>query len=384
MLTLNDLLAPITPERFFADFHDRKPLHIPADGSDTRRRLLDWEGFNSLLNQTSIWTANSLKLVHDASAVTPEDYCRVVATQSGPALRPDPAKVAVHLASGASAVAGDVQQLTPGLRHLSEDLGRRFAASVGANVYCSFQGVQAFGTHFDLHHVFAVQTEGEKVWRLYSNRADSPVDPLPDTDDTRRWLERSRGPVSAEVHMRPGDVLYLPRGWYHDALAREGASLHVTFSVTPLYGRVIFGLLEQAAMQDPVFRAYLAPAGQDDGRVLQGQLANLGQYLARLAAHPAFRDEVAMAQNRLNPSTPVFALPQRAALTGWRRTGLVGPKEQGPVVHAMAWAYGQSAFTLEELIARFDFVAETDIRAAVDRAAAAGALARQDAGEGGQ
>ena len=54
-------------------------------------------------------------------------------------------------------------------------LEREFAARVAANVYCSFKGVQAFQTHFDLHDVFAVQAEGEKCWRVYEARADTPV-----------------------------------------------------------------------------------------------------------------------------------------------------------------------------------------------------------------
>ena len=54
-------------------------------------------------------------------------------------------------------------------------LEREFAARVAANVYCSFQGVQAFQTHFDLHDVFAFQAEGEKTWRVYEARADTPV-----------------------------------------------------------------------------------------------------------------------------------------------------------------------------------------------------------------
>ena len=376
MATLNQLLAPIEPEGFFADYHDRKPLHIPADGDDHKREILRWDAFNGLLNQTSIWTAQSLKLVQNTQAVAPETYCRIENTQSGPVMRHDPAKVALHMAAGASAVAGDVQSLTPSLAETAQGLGRTFAAAVGANVYCSFQGVRAFGTHYDLHHVFAVQTEGEKLWRLYSNRADRPVDFPPDTSETRRWLEQSRGPVSAEVLMKPGDVLYLPRGWYHDALAQDGASLHVTFSVTPLYGRVIFNLLEQAAMQDPEFRDYLAPATQNEGRNLQEQLASLGRKLAQLAALPEFRDEVAMTQNRLNPGRPAHVLPTRTTLTAWRQTGLAGPRETGPVAHAMAWAYAQPDFAVEELIAQFDFVSEQDIRDAVDRAASAGALTR--------
>lgn len=376
MHTLDELLHPITPDRFLAEFHGRKPLHIPAGDGAGKRALLDWPAFNGLLGQASIWTAQSLKLVRDAAPVPPEQYCRVVQTQSGPALRPDPAKVAIFMAGGASVIAGDAQELTPRLAETSAMLGRAFAAAVGVNLYCSFQGVRAFGTHYDLHDVFAVQVEGEKVWRLYENRAEAPVDFPPDTPETRRWLEQSRGRVMAEVRMRPGDVLYLPRGWYHDALAQDGASLHATFSVTPLYGRIIFSLLESAAMQDPAFRAFMPPAGQDGGRALQAHLADLGQRLARLAALPAFRDEVAMTQGRLVVRPARCDLPRRLALTAYRPTGLMGPAFAGPAAHAMAWALAQPDFALEELIAQFDFVAEADIRAAVEQAERAGAVKR--------
>ena len=338
--------------------------------------MLDWAGFNTLLNQSSIWTAQSLKLVRDAVVVPSDQYCRPVQTQSGSVLRPDPAKVAVFMATGASVIAGDAQTLTPQLTDASAMLGRAFAAAVGVNLYCSFKGVRAFGTHYDLHDVFALQVEGEKVWRLYENRADAPVDFPPDTPETRRWLEQSRGRLITEVRMRPGDVLYLPRGWYHDALAQDGASLHVTFSVSPLYGRILFSLLEQAAMQDPAFRAYMPPPDKDGGRALQTHIADLGQRLARLTALPAFRDEVAMAQERLVLRPARFALPQTQTLTAYRPTGLQGPAFAGPAAHALHWALSQPDFALEELIAQFDFVAEADIRAAVDQAEKAGVLRR--------
>ncbi len=377
MLSLNELLAPITLDQFRADYEGRKPLHIPAGPEARRRALLDWAGFNRLLSQTAIWNAANLKLVHNGEPIPPEQYCIEARSQSGVALQPSPAKVETLMAMGASVIAGDVQSLTPEFRALSETLGREWAALVGANIYCSFGGVQAFGTHFDLHDVFAVQVEGEKTWRLYANRADAPVDFPDDGPEVRRWLTQSRGPLMQEVRMKPGDVLYLPRGWYHDALATEGASLHVTFSITPLYGRVLFRLLESAAMQDPAFRAWLAPASRDNGAPLQKQLTGLGQKLAALAAHPAFRDEVAMAQERLVPRPTTYDLPNRKTLTHYRPTGLQAPRVAGPAAQALDWILGQPQVALEDVIAQFDFVPEQALRDAVAAAEKAGALKRQ-------
>ena len=170
-----------------------------------------------------------------------------------------------------------------------------------------------------------------------------------------------------EIRMQPGDVMYLPRGWYHDAMTTEGASLHVTFSVTPLYGRIMFRLLESAAMQDPAFREWLAP-GESDGERLGKQLADLGRRLAELSALPAFRDEVLMAQERLVPRTAPYALPTRTPLTLLRATGLAPPRGTGPAQVAIEWALGQPQFAMEDVIAQFDFVSVPALNEAFEAA----------------
>lgn len=374
MLDFATLLHPISTDQFYAEHHDKAPLHVPAGPEAPKADLLDWATFNRLLDQTSLWSAANLKLVQNTDPVPPEDYCRLNTTQSGQVLQPDPAKVALHLADGASLIAGDAQTLTAPLSGLTRALADAFSAAIGANIYCSFKGVRAFSSHYDLHHVFAVQVEGEKVWRLYANRERAPVDYPADSAETRRWMERNRGPVWREIRMRPGDVLYLPRGWYHDALAEDGPSLHVTFSVTPLYGRVLFSLLEQAALQDPMFRDYFPSADRADA--LKAHLSRLGDGLAQLCKSQAFFEEIAMTQERLKPRRAAFALPATPPLTQYRPTGAPRPPLRGPVVHAMEWAYAQPSFTLESLMALFDFVAEDDIRHAVSQAEAVGALAR--------
>lgn len=357
-----------------AEYHGRKPLHIPAEPGGSKLGLLDWTGFNDLLSQTAIWTPQTLKLIHNGKSLPAAQYCDEVHTPAGRTLRPSPAKVEVCLSLGASLVADDVHTLTPELAEVASVLGQAFAGLIGANVYCSFGGVQAFGTHYDLHDVFAVHLEGEKVWRLYSNRANNPVEFGPEQDPA--WLERTRGSLMQEVRMRPGDVLYLPRGWYHDALADTSASLHVTFSVTPLYGRILFGLLESAAMQDPAFRAWLPPAHQDGGQALQDHLIDLGKRLTALAAHPQIRDDVAMSQQRLRQHPARYALPTPKPLTHYRRAGMAAPRVAGPVAIAMQWAFNQPQFALEDLCAQFDFIDDAEIIAAVETATRAGALVR--------
>ena len=376
MISLSELLHPITPDVFYSRYYDRQPLHIPADGTAQKDSLFGWDDFNDLLNRPGQWTPQSLKLVHNTQPVPMDRYCREVLTAQGRMPQPDPRKIELFLARGASLVADDVGPLHPAIAQLSVALSQEFAAQIGANIYCSFKNVQAFGPHLDLHHVFAVQVEGEKVWRLYRNRIADIVEMPASGSDLPQWFRANCGPLEQEITMKPGDVLYLPRGWFHDALAKDGASLHVTYSVTPLYGRILFSLLENAALQDSDFRQYFPPAAKDGGRALQAHLTKLGQKLAALCAHPAFRDEVAMAQNRLVPRPGRFQLPQVPELTLYQVQHMTPPAFGGPVAHAMQHAYSLREFTLENIIALFDFVPEADIRAAVEKAVATGSLKR--------
>jgi lysine-specific demethylase/histidyl-hydroxylase NO66 len=371
---LEALLAPYPLERFRAEVQGRRPLHIPADSDDRKRALLRWSDFNRLLGQDGIWTSNTLRLMVNRSPVAVQDYCQTVRTTEGQAVRPVPKKVELFLNSGASLIANEVQSLHLPIGEAATALSRAFSALVGANIYCSFENIQAFGPHYDVHDVFAVQTEGTKVWRIYEQQLDMPVDLPPNGAETLRWLEETRGRLVNEITMKPGDVLYLPRGRFHDALATEGESLHVTFSVTALYGRVILSLLDNAAIQFPLFRAYFPPADQDGGRALSEHLAQLSGLVADIVASAAFRDEVAMSQERLVPRKAKFALPVRRALQGLAPTGSPFPRASTQIQLAYEWCAAQAHFSRDQMLAEFDFIEPQALGRAIDVAEQAGAL----------
>ena len=213
-----------------------------------------------MLGITPYWNEDTLKVYFKSRAALRENYCDTADLRAGTQAPADPAKVKALLGLGASLIANHVHRVCPEVDAVVHMLEREFAARVVANVYCSFQGVQAFQTHFDLHDVFAVQAEGEKTWRVYEARADTPVSPLPPGDEIEKWLTASRGRLLFEADMKPGDILYLPRGQYHDALTGAQASLHVTFGVSPATGLALFKLLESAVTQESAFRAYLPDA----------------------------------------------------------------------------------------------------------------------------
>lgn len=376
-----DLIAPIPAERFTADYFGQRPVHIPARPESRRGGLIDWRGFNALLAIRSHWTESNLRLVMNSRPVLPEFYMDEAATLGGPVTRANPAKLDVFLAMGASLVANSVEDICPEIRAVTTDLADRFAGKAGANLYCSYRGIQAFASHCDLHEVFALQCEGEKRWRIYANRAAAPVQALQGTD-AQEVIDRTKGPVALEARLRPGDLLYIPRGFYHDALAGSGASLHVTFSVAPPDGRILFRLLEELAVEDQAFREYLPDARRGGGPALEARLAALSGRIAAIMASPRFAEALADRQARLAEPDHHFSLPQRMKLDFLARSDApvelaAGPEgaviraagretRLGALVEAAEWLLSRPAFALQELFARFRHIEEEKLRGLVE------------------
>ncbi len=99
--------------------------------------------------------------------------------------------------------------------------------------------------------------------------------------------------------MRPGDLLYLPRGRFHDALALSGSSVHVSFGCNETTGLDWLGHFLVRAIADSSFRAYLPnaeiPAGEQALRahldMLVDRLKTMALNQEGLAAAKTFQRE---------------------------------------------------------------------------------------------
>ncbi len=289
-MTLAELLAPMTPEQFFAEYHDRQPLHLKGTPAKFAQ-VLSWRQINRLLDQTHIWSSHSLKLVLDGVPVPPEQYCtRAVGRDSAEQLmQPLASRVQEWVRRGASVVLNDVDSLTPGLASVSHALESAGLGKAQANVYISWQSHKAFPAHFDTHDVWAVQVEGEKTWNVWEGRADYPIGHPAFRNQPQEHHEQAKGRLRAKVVMQPGDLLYLPRGWYHDALAEAPASVHVAYGAHAPLGLDVMNLLAERALHDSLFRQ---PLPRQDGSApakfaLSQRVQALAARMAELAKDPA-------------------------------------------------------------------------------------------------
>jgi Cupin superfamily protein len=119
------------------------------------------------------------------------------------------------------------------------------------NIYLSTQNASGWGLHWDSHDVLCVQLAGQKSWEVRG-----PSRPAPMERDAVPNSEPSTDIVWSGT-MHTGDVMHIPRGWWHQATRSgkgSGFSLHATFGLTRRTGVDWLAWLADQARADELFR----------------------------------------------------------------------------------------------------------------------------------
>jgi lysine-specific demethylase/histidyl-hydroxylase NO66 len=255
MALLDELLAPLGRAAFFAEHWESRFAHLRGE-PERGTRLCTHAALRAALATNTI--------PPDGLVAFPEQHRPGLTLD---ALFAEPALLDGYLDAGHPLVWNQARGVFPEVDALAAGLAEALGAQVWPNVYATGTAGTPFGVHFDGHEVLAVQCAGRKRWWLSEVRVDRPLDTgameaaVRHTQRTRREEALSR-PL-AELIAEPGDVVYVPRGQFHDAHAEGGRSLHVTFGVRLPTGFDALEALLGEALADPVLREYLIPEAAD-------------------------------------------------------------------------------------------------------------------------
>jgi len=274
------LIAPGDPVAFLGSDFGKRWRRFPGEEAKADA-VFDWSEFNRLLGM-DVWNARNMTVMLDGRKAPPAAYCDQTVNRSMNAgVYPNRDKVMALLAQGASVVLNDITSLAPSVQAVADGLRQVFNARASANLYYSQRARQAFGSHYDRHEVFALQIRGCKTWRVYRGRADAPIEHARFLNVPQSEYDRMKGPLDREVTTTAGDVLYLPRGQFHDAIATDGDSLHITFSVQVPMGLNLVQDMALRLIDEPAFRADLPQLGGTDGEAALRR--HLDALIARIA-----------------------------------------------------------------------------------------------------
>lgn len=371
-MNFDRFMSPLGAVRFGREHLHQRPVHLSA-ALGARDLGFDWKRLAELLGVAPHWTQGNIRLVLNGRAIDADFYMDEAETGEGRIRRADMGKVELFLGVGATLVAHSLELIAPEVREVTDMLSRHFCARATADLHCSFDGGEGIATRCDARELFALQCLGERRWRIYANYELNPTDRPSAGPEAQRALDAARGELASEIVARPGDLLYLPRGFHHDATGEAGeASLHITFAVAPESGRALSPLIDAAIRRDPIFAAYLPPPDEWGGAALAEHLQLLAERLAQVVRSPGFLHELADRQRRAAVVPARIALPPRSPERRYRRTsrpaelrrsdeGLSviapgGVYPTGPAFAAAEWVMAHPVFSPAEIDARFAHV----------------------------
>ncbi len=216
-------LDPLEPDEFLAEHFERRPLAVARGGRGSFEDLLSTGDIDWLLSAGI--RVPAIRLVKHGGTVGAytEDIPWRPGVLSGTA-RPD--RVMAEFEQGATVVLQALHVTWPALARYCRALEAQLERRVQANAYFSPPRAQGFGVHHDTHDVFILQVAGMKRWLVYEPALELP---LPE----QRWSQGLGGPgdLIHDLTLEPGDTLYLPRGFPHEARTSEAHSLHLTIGL---------------------------------------------------------------------------------------------------------------------------------------------------------
>lgn len=229
----------LAPDDFAARHADRAPLLVRGALKD---HGFGWPQLDAALQLIDPVPQN-LQL-HNAGQIDPQQYLEPAQELGLSRLRLVKERFYALLRGGATMVLNRVEAQSPEARQLCAAVSRYAGAPSISNAYLSFGGKGTFGQHWDTHDVHALQLIGRKRWRVYE---PTFLHPLAQHDSGALGMKCPDKPV-IDCVLEPGDLLYIPRGWWHETTAFEEPSFHLAVGIYPptLHDFLMWAVARQA------------------------------------------------------------------------------------------------------------------------------------------
>jgi hypothetical protein len=254
------LIDPLTPEQFLSRYWEQEIL-VQKGRSNRYQSLLSPSEVMGRLHELH-GQLPELRLLLDGEDLDQMSF--TFEDPTSPRRLTDERKVRRWQKQGATLALLRLHRYVPKLKDLRNELEILFGFSVGITAYISpgnptERRHQGAPLHYDTHDVMVLQVGGSKLWRVFD--APYPL-PLYDQDADETGMQPQAAPT--EHVLEAGDFLYLPRGYFHEAIAGPEESVHLAIGVYVDRWIDALAALVKRARQSEQFRRGIPPRGLSD------------------------------------------------------------------------------------------------------------------------
>jgi hypothetical protein len=295
-MDLQSILAPRDQEAFLSKELGRTFFHVPGHPLKFAS-FCSWPDLNFVLEH-HLFSAAQLRVVRAGIDIPIHSLMNPRRGILAPELTE-------HLRDGATLIVNGFDELHAPLRAVCEDLELALRVRARGNLYAGWRTVHGFDVHWDDHDVFVAQIDGRKLWRVYGSTEEFPLS---------RSTDRSKTPPEGEPLwegvMEAGDLIYIPRGFWHVAVPCDEPSLHVTIGFSmPTGVNMLRWVLERLELEPQIRQDVPRFAGCE---LQASYLASIRRSVAEALQSPDLLAQFLEEMDGAAAPRPRFSLPWSA------------------------------------------------------------------------
>lgn len=207
---------------------------FPKDTNFSPLNLITWQAINEMLVQNRLEFPR-LRIFNDGNVIPPSNYTKNKNSNYKRLGKNiyysiiNEAKLYEELKKGGTLVIDSIDELHEPLSNYTQHLEQMFNERIKVNCYMSWKSVKGIATHWDDHDVVILQIYGQKDWSIFEDTKMNPA-------YINVNQEKPNISPTWERTLNQGEMLFIPRGVWHHAIARDMPSLHLTFSFSSKTG----------------------------------------------------------------------------------------------------------------------------------------------------
>ncbi|MDO4248620.1 MAG: cupin domain-containing protein [Neisseria sp.] len=247
-------------DTFLSEYRYRKPYLFKQAVSLPDRETV-WRGINEMYQRAN--PADDLFKFRKGALIPKEHYVESFNDVGRIRYRFKKAAVYEYLKDGATLVYNRINN-EPFSDNIARQIARFTQAHTIVSGYLAFGEDASYKNHWDTRDVFAVQLIGKKHWSLSAPNFDMPLYMQQSKD-----LPHIPEPETAdmEVVLEAGDILYIPRGWWHNPVPMGCETFHLAVGTFPPNGYNYMEWLMKKVPDIAGFRHSLQSWTHDEGRL---------------------------------------------------------------------------------------------------------------------
>lgn len=275
----------ISEKEFRSNFFEKKPLLMK--NAVKKENLLSWNEINQIFPRCNLISEDDIKVMYRGEKLPKEYYLEAYDDLGYLRYKFKEEALYSFMRDGATLVANGIVN-EPSVDIFSQEIANFSKCHTFTSLYIAFNNKRSFKSHWDSRDIFAVQMQGKKRWIIHAPTFKDPLF-MHKSKDMPEY-EPNLEDVYMDIILEAGDVLYLPRGWWHDPIPVGEETVHLAVGIFPPYANNYLNWIAKDIVKKEIARKSLC-CYEHDRKILEELASEVSEFIMDKENYSKFIEE---------------------------------------------------------------------------------------------